>query len=43
MKVRILEPAKGDLIDGIHFYEDQETRKKNRSSSFLRGNNLKLQ
>lgn len=24
MKIRILEPAKGDLIDGFHFYEDQE-------------------
>lgn len=24
MKVRILEPALGDLIDGFHFYEDQD-------------------
>lgn len=24
MKVRILEPAKADLINGFHFYEDQE-------------------
>ena len=24
MKVRILEPALGDLIDGFHFYKDQE-------------------
>jgi hypothetical protein len=28
VKVRILEPAKGDLIDGFHFYENQETGKK---------------
>jgi plasmid stabilization system protein ParE len=24
VKVRILEPAKADLINGFHFYEDQE-------------------